>query len=170
MAHLHALFRSMIALGLPLAETVARVNRLFCQSTTSGAYATAVAGHVERSGRVELCNAGHPQPVLLGTSPTAAGATRGLPLGLFPGSEYRSFEVALGRGEGLVIYTDGLSEAENGAGDEYGHARICAALAAVGGASAREKVAAMLADLARWSGAAALGDDLTVLALRRLEP
>ena len=169
MAHLHALYRSMIELGLPLAETVSRVNRLFCQSTTTGAYATAVAGRVERSGRVELCNAGHPQPVLLGATTDAAGAPRSLPLGLFPGSEYRSFEVALGEGEGLLLYTDGLSEAENAAGDEYGHARICAALSAVAVASARDTVAAMLADLTRWSGTAALSDDLTVLALRRLQ-
>jgi sigma-B regulation protein RsbU (phosphoserine phosphatase) len=169
MAHLHALYRSMLVLGLPLAETMGRVNRLFCQSTTTGAYATAVAGRVERSGRVELCNAGHPQPILLGANAAAACAPRSLPLGLFPAAEYRSFELALGEGEGLVLYTDGLSEADNAAGDEYGHARICGALAAVGVASARDTVAAMLADLGRWSGTAALGDDLTVLALRRLE-
>ena len=169
MAHLHALYRSMIELGLPLAETMSRVNRLFCQTTTSGVYATAVAGRVERSGRVELCNAGHPQPILLGASPSAACAPRSLPLGLFPGAEYRSLEVALGKGEGLLLYTDGLSEAENAAGDEYGHARVCAALSTVAVLSARDTVGAMLADLGRWSGAAALGDDLTVLALRRLE-
>lgn len=167
MAHLHALFRSMIALGLPLAGAMERVNRLFSQSTTNTAYATAVAGRVDASGRVELCNAGHPAPLLLRSDATRGASPSGLPLGLFPGAEYRSFTLELAPGEGLLLYTDGLSEAADAAGEEYGRERILQTLRREGATSARQALAGVLADLGRFRGSAPPNDDLTVLALRR---
>lgn len=168
MAHLHALFRSMVALDLPLAETLARVNRLFCQSTTIGAYATAIAGRVEAGGRVELVNAGHPPALVHAGRSVVDAAGRGLPLGLFPGAEYASFELTLGPGEGLVLYTDGVSEAANAVGEEFGRAGLGRALSHTAGSSARAIVGAVLDELGRFRGPSPANDDATLLALRRL--
>src|SRR5215469_14527888 len=64
MAHLSAIFRSLLSLDLPLAEMMVRANRLFCESTPATHYATLVAGRANGSS-VELCNAGHCRPLVL---------------------------------------------------------------------------------------------------------
>jgi sigma-B regulation protein RsbU (phosphoserine phosphatase) len=168
MAHLHALFRSLVALELPLHETLARVNRLFCQSIVAGSYATAIAGRLEASGRVELCNAGHPPALFERGGSWMEAAGRGLPLGLFPGAEYGSVELDLAGGERLVLYTDGVSEAEDRGGGELGRAGLRRALSGVIGRSARETVSAVLEAVESFRGASPANDDLTLLSLRRV--
>jgi len=60
MAHLHAIFRSLITLDLPVSQLVERANRVFAESTMPAYYATLVCGRANKSGVIEICNAGHP--------------------------------------------------------------------------------------------------------------
>ena len=65
MAHLHATFRTLVSLELPLEQVMERASSMFCQSTLSTHFATLVCGKANSSGEVEICNAGHPPPLLI---------------------------------------------------------------------------------------------------------
>lgn len=167
MSHLHAIFRSLGGLGLPLDEMMGRANRVFCESTMPAFFATLVCGRADRSGEVETCNAGHlPGLWIHGKEVTRLEAS-GLPLGLFCNSSYSAEKVRIGRGDLLLLYTDGLSEARNPVAGEYGLERL-ASLAAVHRLDApRSLVGACLDDLAQFLGGAPRTDDLAILAIQR---
>jgi hypothetical protein len=66
MAQLHALFRSLTQMALPLGQVVTHVNRFFCESTLSGQYATLVCGLAKPTGEVQIHNAGHCPAIVVG--------------------------------------------------------------------------------------------------------
>ena len=112
MTHLSAIFRSLLSLNLSLADVVSRANRLFCESTAPAHYATLVCGRATANG-VELCNAGHCAPLLLQRETTGRLDSTGLPLGLFCSAQYTVRHCGLDAGESLVLYSDGITEAQD---------------------------------------------------------
>ena len=167
MSHLHATFRSLLGVTECAAELVSRANRVFRDSALSPHFATLVCGRALPDGEVELCNAGHLPPRLLGAAGLRAIGTTGLPVGAFYSTEFRSLRVALDPGDTLVLFTDGLTEARDEAGREYGEERLDAVLRRHFRGAAAELLAACRADLAAHLSGARLSDDLTMLALRR---
>lgn len=169
MSHLHAIFRSLVSLQLPFEELMARANRIFCESTSGEHYATMVCGRADASGEVEICNAGHCPPLWVRSSEAISVPATGLPVGLFSSTAYSTTRLAMGRGESLLLYTDGVTEARDPSDAEYGTARLSRALAAANarGSSAADLVSACLNDLLAFRSAAPRTDDLTVLAIRR---
>ena len=124
MAHLNATMRVLTSLNLHLVEMVERASRLFCESTLSSHFATLVCGRADKNGKVEICNAGHLPPLLgKGSNVSAIDAT-GLPLGLFCSEEFSIRKLQLEKDDLLLLYTDGLSEAENSRGEEFGVQRL----------------------------------------------
>lgn len=168
MAQLHAMFRSLIPLHRPMADVLGMANRLFCQSTNQGLYATLVCGRASRDGMVEIGSAGHP-PVWVATcaGPMAIEAT-GLPLGMFSTSRYTTTKVCLEPNQSLVLYTDGLSESLNSDGVEYGQKRLREVVAANHQLEAVALADAFMNDLKRHSANEAPSDDLTLMVVRRL--
>lgn len=167
MSHLHAIFRSLVNIGLPVDRLVERANRLFFESTLATQFATLVCGRADRFGEVELCNAGHCLPLWVrGTSVTALEAT-GLPLGIFCNGEYSMNKLRLADREMLVLFSDGFSEARNETGEEYGVERLRRLVAEHQGLSAKGLIAACLEDLNAFQAGAARTDDLTLMAMRR---
>ncbi len=123
-SNLRAVFRSLIPVGLDTAELMRRANQLFRQSALPSQYATLVCGKVTTGGEVEAVNAGH-LPGLLGGKPgIRLLESTGQPLGMFDGQEFCAVKMRLEPGDTLVLYTDGISEAENDGGDEYGVERV----------------------------------------------
>ncbi|MEO8127278.1 MAG: SpoIIE family protein phosphatase, partial [Bryobacteraceae bacterium] len=127
MTHLSAIFRSLLSLDLPLGDLVSRANRLFCESTAPSHYATLACGRATAGG-VEICNAGHCRPLLLQGETIQSLDSTGLPLGLFCGGQYEVQHVALAAGESLVLYSDGITEAMDPAGEEYQEERLIGSL------------------------------------------
>jgi sigma-B regulation protein RsbU (phosphoserine phosphatase) len=168
MSHLHAIFRSLATQEPALGDMVARANHLFCNSTTGSVYATLVCGLLAQDGAVELVNAGHPPAFLLGSSGLETIPSTGLPVGLFCGGEYASASRRLDRGDVLLLYTDGVSEARNAVDEEFGEERVAAAVERSRGASAEGVVDAVLGDLAAFRKGTPLTDDVSVMALRRV--
>ena len=95
MTHLHAMFRALSGIGLELDRLMEMANRVFCESTIAGQYATLVCGRAGRSGEIEIASAGH-FPVLFASKNgvTSLEAT-GLPLGMFSTSTYTVRRVRL---------------------------------------------------------------------------
>src|SRR5438128_4786461 len=68
MSHLSATLRTLISLGLPLSQLMERASRIFCESTLPTQYATLVCARASSSGEIEVCNAGHPPPLVVRAS------------------------------------------------------------------------------------------------------
>ncbi len=166
-SHLHALFRSLLPAGGPLAEVVSQANRLLCESTLPSSYATLVCGRAAADGTVELVNAGHLPPLVAGPGAARAVPGGGLPIGLFRGASYAAVRLALAPGETLLLFTDGVSEAVGAGGREYGRERLAAVVAAVPPAASGELLRRCADDLAAHRGGRPAGDDVTLLAVRR---
>jgi sigma-B regulation protein RsbU (phosphoserine phosphatase) len=167
MAHLHAMFHSLAGLGLPVDQLMERANRLFCESTLANHYATLVCGRADHSGNVQVCNAGHCPLLIIQDGQVASVGSTGLPLGLFCSGRYVVESVRLRPGHTLLAYTDGLTEARNGLGAEYGGERLSGLAGGHRGGSLRSLLGACLADHAAFRGGVPVADDLTIMALRR---
>jgi sigma-B regulation protein RsbU (phosphoserine phosphatase) len=167
MAHLHAIFRSLITLNLPVNELVERANRIFCEFTMSTYFATLVCGRANRFGEVWICNAGH-CPVLLvrGGEVTKIEAT-GLPVGLFCREQYDVAQVQLAKDDALFLYTDGLSEARDASGCEYGAQRLFQMMSKHHALQSQSLIHACMEDLTAFQSGTQKTDDLTIMALRR---
>jgi sigma-B regulation protein RsbU (phosphoserine phosphatase) len=167
MTHLHAMFRALSGIGLALDALLDTANRMFCESTIAGQFATLVCGRAGRAGEIEIASAGH-SPVLLSSK---NGVTRleatGLPLGLFSTSRYTVHRARLEPGDSLLLYTDGISEARDGAGEEFGLDGITRAAAGRCSWSPKDLVAACVADVEKHCSGARQHDDQTLMVIQR---
>jgi sigma-B regulation protein RsbU (phosphoserine phosphatase) len=167
MSQLHATFRTLIPLGLPLARLVERASRVFCESTLPAHYATLVCGRADASGAVEVCNAGHLPPLLLRRGDATLIEATGLPVGIFCNEEFTSSAFRVQAGETLFLFTDGLSESRDPAGSEYTTERLLRLLCERHELAPGELIGACLRDLTDFRAGTPRHDDLTVMALRR---
>ncbi|HME01145.1 MAG TPA: SpoIIE family protein phosphatase [Terriglobia bacterium] len=167
MAHLHAIFRTLVATGLPVHELVQQAGRVFCETTMSPYFATLVCGRAAASGEVEICNAGHCPPLLVrGNEVTSLEAT-GLPLGMFCDGGYVARRLTLAPGDTLFLYTDGVSESRSASHEEYGEERLARVVAEGQPLPLEALVRTTMKDLADFRAGAPALDDLTVMAVRR---
>ena len=165
MTQLHALFRSLIGMSLPLAEIVEHINGFLCESGLSGQYATLVCGRAQAGGEVELFNAGHLPVIAVVQGKASLLESTGFPVGMFRDASFVPVRVQLGGDDLLFLFTDGVSEAESGNG-EYGVERIVNLLCEKTPCCAGEAVSACLEDLRAFVGSQPGMDDVTLLALR----
>ena len=170
MASLRAILRTLVDSGLPVAALMERANRLFCESTLPSHFATLVLGRAAPSGELEICNAGHPPPLILRRGEVLAIEPTGLPIGLFGSSRYEVHKLRLERGDGLLLFTDGLSESQDRNGSEYGFDRVTRRLIGSRDLAPRRLIESCLADLRDFRSGTPGVDDLTLLAIRRAEP
>jgi sigma-B regulation protein RsbU (phosphoserine phosphatase) len=171
MAHLHAIFRSLITLNLPARELVERANRIFCDFTMTSYFATLVCGQVERNGQLEICNAGHCPPLLLrGAQEITSIDATGLPVGMFCREQYTVETFQLSPGDTLFLYTDGLVEARNSRDEEYGSDSLHRLVSSRRASSAQGMLGACLEDLNQFQKGTAQTDDLTIMAIKRALP
>jgi len=165
MSRLHAIFRSLISAGLPVNELVARANGLFAETTMRPYYATLVCGKASANGDVEICNAGHCSPLLLRNGEVTAIAATGLPLGMFCQGEYSAASIKMEKGDRLLLYTDGLSEARDPNDTEYGDARLQSVLCESRELPAAHIVARLIEDARSFASGVPISDDLTLMAI-----
>jgi sigma-B regulation protein RsbU (phosphoserine phosphatase) len=167
MAHLHAMFRTLIPMELPLPDLIEHASRVFCQSTLPTHYATLVCGRADESGRIEICNAGHPPPLLVSRSGVKPIDPTGLPLGAFCDAQFATSRVQVGPGQVLLLYTDGLSEAFDPGGLMYGADRIRALSLREQGRTAQDLIERCVQDVTAFRNGARAADDMTIMAIRR---
>jgi len=150
-----------------MAEGMAQANRLLATHNTASMFVTLFHGVLDlASGTLRYCNAGHNPPYLLRTSGgrDTLGAT-GIPFGIDSEMPYSIDETVLGPGDALILFSDGITEAFDAAGREFGTARLEAALEAGRGGSAAELVRGVLGATAAFATGADQSDDITCLAL-----
>jgi sigma-B regulation protein RsbU (phosphoserine phosphatase) len=167
MSHLHAMFRATTGLNGDMGNLMGLANRAFCSSAPAGHFATLVCGRLGKNGEIELSNAGHLPALAAQRNGIQSVFSTGVPLGIFGNSRYSSTRVHLEPGESLVLFTDGLSEARNQSGDEYGLERIQALLKQHISAAPEPLAQAFLQDVRKFSSSARPSDDLTLMVIQR---
>jgi sigma-B regulation protein RsbU (phosphoserine phosphatase) len=168
-SRLHAVFRTLLDLKLPIDEMLDRANHIFCECVLlTGYYATLVCCRASSSGTLELINAGHVPPLLLRSGGAERLVATGTPLGLFYASKYEVTRFQLAPGETLLFYTDGVTEARNDSEDEYGCERLIRLATGQSHLAPKELVQACRDDVSTFTSSAPLSDDLTLLAMRRV--
>jgi sigma-B regulation protein RsbU (phosphoserine phosphatase) len=167
MSHLHATFRSLADADLPLDRMVQAANRIFSESTLAGQFATLVVGRASRDGSIELVSAGHLPLLHLGGLDTKSQGATGVPLGMFTNTIFPVDRFSIEAGDSLLVYTDGLTESRNAAGEEYGLNRVKALATTHSKCPPSELLSHCLSDLSTFTAGRKQTDDLTLLALQR---
>jgi serine phosphatase RsbU (regulator of sigma subunit) len=147
-----------------------KVNQLLHESTERHRFVTAFYGVLDwRNNVVIFCNAGHNPPLLLRADGTSEELSDGgVALGVLEDTRYEERPVALGAGDVMVMYTDGISEAEDDHGEQFGVERIATIVRTHAGHTARELTQDIVAAVLDWAGEKGPGDDLTLIVVRKL--
>ena len=167
MSHLRATFRSLAEAGLPLDRMVEDANRIFCESTLAGQFATLVVGRAAHDGAVEFVSAGHLPVLHIHSDGATPKDSTGVPLGMFCNTRFPVHQLMLEQGDTLFLYTDGLTESRNSAGTEYGLHRIHKLAAQHNCVEPAGLISKCLEDLLLYGEGVKPTDDLTLLAVRR---
>jgi sigma-B regulation protein RsbU (phosphoserine phosphatase) len=169
-ASVDALAAGPIEVGQPPEEICSKVSRRLWARTSPERYATGfIAVLHPETGRFCYANAGHNAALLLRrTGEVEQLPATGLPLGLFPEGDYARVERWLGPGDVVLIYTDGITEAMDPDGEEYGLERLIDMSRQHAGRSVDELAGALDRDLAAFVRGVPFGDDRTLMILRRL--
>jgi serine phosphatase RsbU (regulator of sigma subunit) len=169
MATFQASLKTLSTAQVALPELVANMNRYACSNSQGGLrFTTAFLSEYDAARRIfTYINAGHNNPILRrSTGLIERLDVGGLPLGIQPEAQYESASVALAPGDWLIIFTDGLVEAENAHQDEYGETRLLGAIAAGAAATPAEMLNRLMAELDLFVGNTPQHDDVTCLLVK----
>ena len=149
------------------AATLNRVNEALCRRAIEGRFATMAYVVLDPGGMLTSCSAGHNPAVLLRANGSMERPDRGgLVLGAFVTARYEEEAIALETGDTLVLFSDGVTDAENPAGDQYGEERLLEALAGSDRRSPDEILDRVLASVRAFAAEQPPADDVTVLVIR----
>ncbi len=166
MATFQASLRTLSVTQSSLIELITSMNRYACTNSQGGLrFTTAFLGEFDPTTRtLSYINAGHNQPMLCRKSGALERLDAGgLPIGISADAPYQSGSVVLAPGDWLVIFTDGVVEAMNTRGEEYGEPRLLAAIAGGTHTKPAQMMQRILADLDGFVGNTPQHDDVTCL-------
>jgi len=172
MALLLAMLRTLVDEGLEAARLIERLNVQVAKHSPASRFITFFYGLYDpRTGVLHFVNAGHLPPVLLRADGRfdrgAAASAGGLALGMFDHATYQTSQLTIEPGDVLVLYSDGITEAENPEGKAFEEAGLEAVLTRVAAGNPNEIGAAILASVEIYAADARLADDLTTLVVKR---
>ena len=169
MAQVTRLFHSMASYGMGPAEIATRMNAELVEDNEQSMFVTMFICRLNlKLNLLEYCNAGHNPPALgnvdgqfsfLDMLPNA-------PIGLWPGLQYKGESIEFFKDRMLLIYTDGLNEAENPQQDQFGEQRIIDILSSMNLSKARDIVEKLRSEVNNFRNGAEPNDDLTMLCLK----
>jgi len=170
MATFQASLRTLCDTRTALEDILTSLNRYVSGNSQGGArFTTAFLAELDpATGDIRYVNAGHNAPMLK----RASGAQErleigGIPLGILPDAAYLAGTTRLGNGDWLVVFTDGVVEALNSYGDEYGEARLNGVFDGVLSIAPAEMLRRLLASLDAFAANTPQHDDMTCLLLKR---
>jgi len=140
-------------------------NRAMLRRAVPGKFATVVFATLSKDRRLTYSNAGHNPPLLLGRNGARWLKTGGTFAGMFPGVQFEEETLQLQNGDRLVVYSDGITEARNTEGVEFGEERLLSSVETNREQAPADLVRSILETVRQFSLGTRQGDDLTVLAL-----
>jgi sigma-B regulation protein RsbU (phosphoserine phosphatase) len=162
MSATRGIMRSLVETSCTPGEVLAKLNRLLVEDFPAGRFVTMVYAVLDPAKRtLTFANAGHLRPLLVtGNSAQFLDVERGIPLGLGPG-DFSEVEVKLPVGSRVVFYSDGITEAENQADEEYGWLRLQEHFL-----RADASADSLLADVRSFADGSGLRDDASVILVK----
>ncbi len=151
---------------------VDQINSALCVQAPEGRFSTLIwADYDSTTGLLRYTNAGHNPPILVlpGSGDVVRLDVGGVPVGLFAGASYAHAEIDLPPGSLLMLYTDGVSEAEDSHGHQFGDQRLVEICQTHAEASPEVLTAMVFDALRAWSGDLEPSDDMTVVVMKTLE-
>ncbi len=170
MALSRAMVRTATADGRGPSAALGLANELILKHSQTDLFVSAFYATLDtRGGRLTYANAGHNRPlwVQISSGEIQELAARGIVLGVLEDIELEEREIDVAPGDLLVFYTDGVTEAMNTDGQQFGRERLRAAVAATPEASAQHIIAAVVDAVRAFTGDAPQSDDLTLLVVKR---
>ena len=151
-----------------VARQMTNINRQLCHSTEDNRFATLfLALYEDRTRQFRYTNAGHNAPIIVRAGGTIERLTTGgMMVGAFEWARYEEAGAALAPNDLLLIFSDGISEAENEAGEEYGEERLATFAVEHRMSSADEMRDAIFLEIDAWSGTRERGDDQTLVIVK----
>jgi serine phosphatase RsbU (regulator of sigma subunit) len=168
MAITQTVMRLVVHAGEDLRAEVGAANDLIVANNREEMFTTLFCGVIDgRSGTVTYCNCGHNPPLVLrrGERTFEPLPACGPPLGIMDGTTYEPREIALAPGDLLLLYTDGVTEAENWETAQFGMERLEAAVLTTLGEPAHRVVEEVIARVTAFADGAPQSDDITCLAV-----
>lgn len=159
--------RFMNNLGLPIGEVAERVNNIICDGNKEDMFVTFFVGRLNlNTGMLVYCNAGHNPLIIISPDGKAEFLSMAPNLvgGAMPNFQYKGESVQLQKGSRLILYTDGVTEAERDDNQQYGEQRLLAFAQNISG-SAKEITDKLLSDVKQFTGDAAQNDDITIMTI-----
>lgn len=169
MAITRTLFRVIAKAEYSPARIVSQLNNAITENNDSNMFVTFYAGSLDlTTGALTFCNAGHNAPLVVGNDGNTyfQEVECNLPLGVVPYFEYTNQTATLPKGYAMLLYTDGLTEAENTTEELFGNERTKAAAADCAALSAEKIIGGVTERLAAFVGEAEQSDDLTMMCFR----
>ena len=164
MAMTKTMLKDCLNSGLAPADALNSVNDALCKQNPEGMFATVFAAVFEpQSGKLQYANAGHTRPVLFGNDAEFLNVDSGIALGLFEDAGIADCTVMLKNNSGMLIYTDGATEAVNSKNEFFGEKRLLSAAGRTNGAV--RSVEELSREVLEFSNDAEQFDDFTVLSL-----
>jgi uncharacterized protein (TIGR02246 family) len=151
--------------GAGPAATLEQANRAMLRRPVPARFATVVYVSLARDGRLTYSNAGHNPPLLVGASGRRWLGTGGMVLGIFEGATFEEETLVMQPGDRLVAFSDGVTEAVNVDGTEFGEDRLAACVDAHADLPVEALVSRILETVQAFSAGTRQADDLTALAL-----
>jgi serine phosphatase RsbU (regulator of sigma subunit) len=169
MSSLHASIHAQTGSHDSLVDTISAVNRYLADNIPSNRFVTLFYAELDpESGALSFLNAGHNPPLIVHAAGTVEQlASGGLPLGIKANAEYREGRTTLQRGDVLVIYSDGVTEAASPSGEEFGPTRLYEVVSRNVDSSAagiRDRIESALTKFSQGTQAA---DDITLVIVKR---
>ncbi|MBP1623635.1 MAG: serine phosphatase [Acidobacteria bacterium] len=165
-AVVQGIFSTQTFLDSPLSTIVSNLNQNLTKRGTGNRFVTSFFGILDSEGNCTYVNAGHNPPILLHPDGTMKELTEGgMVLGLFAGKEYQSDTIKLQPDDHLVLFTDGVLEALNSSGEEFGEERLCALLKANARSTAPEILARVRDSVLAFAANVPQHDDITIMVL-----
>jgi sigma-B regulation protein RsbU (phosphoserine phosphatase) len=170
MAVSRTLLRATAMQGVTAAQCLEYVNRVLVKQSDTAMFVTVFYGILDTtSGDVDYCIAGHNPPYVFSSKGIRPiDEPRNMVAGLFDGSKYVGGTLHLEAGDGILLYTDGVPEANDAQENEYTEERLERTLEAAREASVQDVVSRLLADVRVFTAQAPQSDDITALAMRFL--
>ena len=166
MATLQASFLATVNANHDLTFVCKHLNQFIFERTTPERYATFFVGILSPDGALQYVNAGHNPALLLGSGDPRTLAGGGLPIGLFPGREYELQTTRLEGGDVLVVFSDGVTEANNPSEEEFGDERLVEVATQNRTLGAHPLNKAILDAVNVFSAGAPQHDDLTLMIVK----
>jgi sigma-B regulation protein RsbU (phosphoserine phosphatase) len=165
MSHLHATLRALLPLNWPIEEVMTKASHTFCESTLPAQFAPLVLGRADSDGNVELVNAGHTPVLIVDDGGVQVIPAASLPLGMFCSTDFTSVKRTLNAEGMLFLYSDGIAESADEAGNEYDLNRLVETVGQLRGRPSSELVEIIRNQIAAYTNGARAADDRSMLAL-----